>query len=100
MFKHVVMWKFLDHAEGKTKEENLDYVKGMLEKLPAYISCLRSIKLYKDVTRSESSYDMVLFTEFNSPEDFREYLVHPEHKKISEYVAKVRCARGAVDYFD
>ena len=100
MFTHVVMWKFLDFAEGKTKEENLDFVKSSLEALPEKIPFLRSMKVEKDVTRGERSFDMMLAAKFDSPEDLAAYVVHPDHKKVSSYVAKVASARGAVDYYD
>lgn len=100
MFRHVVMWKFKENAEGKTREENMDWVKSHLEALPKTIPFLRSIRVEKDVTRSDRSFDMVLFCEFDSPEDLAKYVVHPDHKVVSSYVKLVSEARGAVDYFD
>ena len=43
---------------------------------------------------------MMLMAAFDSPEDLQNYIVHPDHKKVSSYVAKVASARGAVDYYD
>jgi len=100
MFKHIVMWKFKEFAEGKTREENMDWVKSHLEALPAIIPCLKSVQVIKDVTRSPRSFDMMLITEFESPEDMQTYLVHPDHKAVSSYVALVKEARGSVDYFE
>ena len=55
MLKHIVMWKFAPEAEGKTREENLDYVIGELKKLPAQIPQIRSMQIGKDVLGSEMS---------------------------------------------
>lgn len=49
MLKHIVMWKFAPEAEGKTRDENLDYVIGELKKLPAQIPQIRSMQIGKDV---------------------------------------------------
>ena len=98
MIKHVVMWKFKDYAEGKTKEENLKYVKSMLEELPSKIDFLRSMKVSLNVNPKEGMFDAVLESEFDSLEDVKNYRVHPEHVKISSYVALVKDARASVDY--
>ena len=100
MLHHVVMWKFKDIAEGKTREENLDIVKAGLEALPPKIPFLKSIDVKKDVTRGERNFDMMLTAVFETKEDLSAYVVHPDHKKVSSYVAKVASARGAVDYYD
>ena len=47
MLKHIVMWKFAPEAEGKTRDENLDYVIGELKKLPAQIPQIRSMQIGK-----------------------------------------------------
>ena len=37
MIRHIVMWKFKEEAEGKTKRENMLFVKDQLYALPALI---------------------------------------------------------------
>ena len=98
MIKHVVMWKFKPFAEGRTKEENLLLVKSMLEALPEKSDFLRSMQVNLNVNPKESMFDAVLLSEFDSLEDVLRYREHPEHKKISSYVALVRDARASVDY--
>ena len=98
MVKHVVMWKFKPFAEGKTKEENLLLVKNALEALPEKIDFLRSMEVNLNINPKESMFDAVLLSEFDTLEDGLKYRDHPEHKKISSYVALVREARASVDY--
>ena len=98
MIRHVVMWKFKPFAEGKTKEENLLLVKNALEALPEKIDFLRSMEVNLNVNPKESMFDAVLLSEFDTLEDVLKYRDHPEHKKISAYVALVREARASVDY--
>jgi hypothetical protein len=100
MIKHIVMWKFADSAEGRTREENLELVAGKLKALysSGKIAGLRSLEIGMDVSRTEMSYDMALITVFDSPECLEAYRVHPDHVVISQYVKKVRTARATVDF--
>lgn len=98
MIRHIVMWKFKDFAEGKTKEENLATVKQKLEALPAELSIIRRMEVHINENQSPKNYDAVLISEFDSLEDLDAYKNYPPHKAISAFVAKVREGRAAVDY--
>ncbi len=98
MIKHIVMWKFKDFAEGLTREENISKVKSMLEALPEKIDFIREMQVDVNVNPKEGMYDAVLISSFDSLEDVERYRVHPEHKKISSYVALIREKRASVDY--
>ena len=97
MLKHIVMWKFKDFAEGKSREENIEFIKSGLENLVNLIPQIKFLEVGKNIN-ADASYDAILYTEFESPEDLEIYQNHPEHKKISEYVSKVRNARVVGDY--
>lgn len=98
MLKHIVMWRFLDNAEGHTKEENLDMAKDLLLALPAMIPQVKSMEVGKDILRSEASYDMALVIEFDGTEELKQYTVHPEHQKVSAFITKVRESRVSCDF--
>ena len=98
MIKHIVMWKFKDEAEGLTREENLLKVKTALEALPEKIDFIRHIEVNMNVNFNGKNFDAVLISEFDSVRDVLRYRDHPEHKKISSYVALVREDRACVDY--
>ena len=97
MLKHIVMWKFKDFAEGKSREENIKFIKSELENLINVIPQIKFLEVGKNIN-SDASYDAILYSKFESPEDLEIYQNHPEHKKISAYVSKVRDARIAGDY--
>ena len=97
MIEHVVMWKFADVAEGRTREENMEWVKEHLTALIPIVPEIRSMEIGADVGRTDMSYDMVLLTEFDSLEALHNYKVHPDHVVISNYVKTVRSARAVVD---
>lgn len=98
MIKHIVMWKFKGFAQGRTKKENLELVKSMLEELPQKIDFIRSMEIHFNVNSKSSMYDAVLISTFDSLEDVAAYREHPDHKAISSYVALVRESRASVDY--
>lgn len=97
MIEHVVMWKFAEVAEGRTREENCAYIRERLLALPAIIPQIKFMQLGKDVSHTEMSYDMMLVTKFDSLEDLHTYKVHPAHVAVSQYVKKVRVARVVLD---
>lgn len=98
MVKHIVMWKFKDHAEGLSKEENIIKIKSMLEALPGKIDFIREMHVEVNVNPKEGMYDAILISAFDSIEDVEKYRVHPEHKKVSSYVALIKTDRASVDY--
>lgn len=98
MIRHIVMWKFRDFAEGLSREENILKVKAMLEALPEKIDFIREMQIQINVNPKEGMYDAVLLSTFDSLEDVARYRVHPEHKKVSSYVAMIKESRASVDY--
>ena len=98
MIQHVVMWKFKEYAQDRTKEENLRYVKEKMEALPAVIDCLLSMEVHFNINDKPGMYDAVAISTFKSVRDITKYRLHPEHKYITEYIALVREGRASVDF--
>ncbi len=98
MIRHIVMWKFRDFAEGLSREENLAKVKAMLEALPEKIDFIREMQVQINANPKVGMYDAVLLSTFDTLGDVERYRVHPEHKKISSYVALIKENRASVDY--
>lgn len=97
MIQHIVMWKFAEVAEGKTRAENMNWVETRLKALVPIIPEIKKLEIGADIGGTDMSYDMVLIMEFESMEDLHTYKIHPEHQKISQYVKKIRIARATVD---
>jgi hypothetical protein len=93
------MWKFKD-AEGKTKDENVEIVKKGLEALPALIPHIKKLTFLKNQVICDRNFDALLVVETENEEELEKYKVHPEHKKVAAYVAKVTENRGAVDIWE
>lgn len=98
MLKHIVFWKFLDNAEGHTKQENMDIVAGGLMGLIGKVPSLRGAEVGQDVLHSDASSDMCLICMFDDMSGFTEYRDHPEHVKVLDYIKKVIAERKVIDY--
>ena len=98
MFKHVVMWKLKNEAEGRTKAQNAKILKEKLLALKPLINEIISMSCGEDVLKTGASYDFALVTDFESEDDFLVYRDHAEHKKVGEFVGAVTCARVCVDF--
>jgi len=97
MVKHIVMWKLKEFAEGKSKDENIKFIKSELENLVNLITQIKHLEVGKNIL-PDIDYDAVLYSEFESVEDLEIYQNHPEHKKVAAYIAKIRDGRIAGDY--
>ncbi|MEX0722614.1 MAG: Dabb family protein [Gracilimonas sp.] len=100
MIKHVVMWKLKDVAEGKTKSENAETIKKLLEDLPNKIKELNSaeVGINKLEGEDDAICDVVLTTECETEEDLKAYAVHLDHQKVVSFIKKVVTERRVVDY--
>ena len=98
MLKHIVMWRFKDEALGKSKAENIETFKSMLENLVGVIDEIVSLRLGKNVVQSDTASDLVLDSEFKSVDDLNAYNTHPEHQKVLAFGKEVIAERRAVDY--
>ena len=98
MLKHIVMWRFVDGAEGKSKEEHALWMKEHLEALVGVVPQIRTLEVGINCCQSETSYDAVLISTFDNKEAMEQYKVHPAHVAVAEYCKKVRESRVDIDY--
>ncbi len=95
MIRHVVMFDFLEEAEGRSALENARIAQEMLEKLPRRSSDLTGLN---HSGANQTNYHLCLIADFDSQEDLERYIVHPDHVKVGEFMKKVRRNRSCVDY--
>ena len=99
VLKHIVMWKFKEEAEGRTRLENAQWMKDHLEALVGKLPELLSAEVGINCKESEAAYDAVLTATFPSFEAMERYKNHPLHQEVSQDCKKVRLSRIACDYF-
>jgi quinol monooxygenase YgiN len=98
VIKHIVMWKFADQAAGADKAANLVRVREQLLALSGLVPGMLAFEPVIPVEGFEHSYDLVLYSEFESVEALQAYATHPDHVAIGKVISEVRTERACVDY--
>ena len=98
MFKHIVGWKLKETAGGRSKQENALLMRERFEEIANMIDGLRHLEFGIDVIHSETSMDVVLYTEFENRAAYDAYDAHPAHKALVDFIKPLRDERRAIDY--
>jgi heme-degrading monooxygenase HmoA len=98
MIKHIVMWKLKEHAEGADKLANAREMKRRLDECAAIVPGIRTFEVTLAQPGLEATYDVVLYSEFDSREALQAYIDHPTHKAVVPFIGAVREGRQCMDY--
>lgn len=99
MVRHIVFFGLKDEALGHDKLYNARVIKQGLEGLADSIPFLRSAHVGINIPNApRTNYDIALVCDFDNMADLASYHTHPEHLKVSEFIAQVKSDRSAVDY--
>ncbi|NTU58330.1 MAG: Dabb family protein [Chlorobiaceae bacterium] len=98
MVKHIVMWRLKDSAHGNDSGLNARLIKEKLEALAGRIPGLVSIEVGLDFSCSDSSADVVLYSEFADREALEAYQRHPEHEALKPFIGGATLERRVGDY--
>ncbi|MBS1271628.1 MAG: hypothetical protein MAGBODY4_00760 [Candidatus Marinimicrobia bacterium] len=98
MFKHVVMWKLIKEAFGKSKDANTKEMKRILETLPDKIDEIQEYEVGINIGNSAAAFDVVLISAFDNVKDFNTYQQHPEHQKVVDFIRQIQSEAKVVDY--
>lgn len=91
MFTHIVLFKLKNPRDAQEVKNRL---LGMQGKIPT----LRHLEVGIDILHSQRSYDVALYTKFDSLEDMQAYQVHPVHVEVAEFIGSVRESSVSADY--
>ena len=83
MIRHVVLLNWKEN----TSAEAIQAVTDTLAKLPGLIAEIQSYQFGPDMAIYEGNADYVVVAEFASEEDFKAYVVHPDHNGMMKEVA-------------
>ena len=98
MIKHIVMWKLKDQAEGADKAANMARMKALLEGCRNLVAGMGAFEVGLATPGLEATYDLVLYSEFDSTAALDAYQHHPQHVAIKPFIGAVRAERQCVDY--
>lgn len=97
MVKHIVLFKLKDEVPETDKLVAMTSFKEAIEALPAKISVIRKIEVGLNMNPKES-WQIALYSEFESLEDVQLYAAHPDHIAAGKILADVKENRACVDY--
>lgn len=99
MIRHIVMFKFKEEAEGRSKKENIYIAKKMFMELKNEITYIFKDEVKINSEEADSSnYDLIYIADFNNIEELNKYSVHPEHLKLVSFIKNVREERACIDF--
>ena len=98
MLKHIVMWKLKDQAEGADKAANARKMKSLLDGCANLVPGILKFEAALAQPGLEATYDVVLYSEFESQAALDAYQDHPEHIAIKPFIGAIREARQCMDY--
>ncbi len=98
MIKHIVMWQLKDHAEGADKATNAIKMKALLDACSDIVPGILKLEVAIAQAGLEATYDVVLYSEFESAAALDAYQNHPQHLALKPFVGAVRLARQCMDY--
>lgn len=99
MVRHIVFFRLKDEAHGHNKLYNALHIKHGLEALREKIPFVRYAHVGINIpNKPRTNYDIALVCDLDNFDDLAAYHNHPEHLKVSEYIAEAKLDRSAVDY--
>jgi len=100
MIKHIVMMKFFDEGDGRSKKDNLAIAKSIVDDFVPKIKEIKEMKCGINFYNLDSpkAFDIVLDSIFESIEDIEAYKIHPLHLELVDFLNKVRDTTYYVDY--
>ena len=92
------MFKLTETEPKAKKLEITALIKEKLETLSLKIPEIRFINIGVNINDPPNGFDMILATEFDSIHDLETYRVHPEHRKVVEFINEYKSQSALVDY--
>lgn len=98
MIKHIVFWQLKDEANGKSKQENMQLVKEKLMSCANVVPGITAFEVGMATGKLPCTYDVALYSAFESEAALDAYQVHPDHQAIKTFIGSVVSARQCMDY--
>lgn len=98
MLKHIVMWKLKDQAEGADRATNAAEMKRRLDECAHIVPGMHAFEVTVAQPGLETTYDVVLYSEFEDKAALDAYAQHPTHKALVPFIGAIRSERQCMDY--
>lgn len=84
MIRHIVLFKLKDFSSEEERNDALDKVLINFRSLVGEIPQIRNYKVEKNIQAKPGSYEIIIDSDFDCPEDLIAYQNHPAHKYAVE----------------
>ena len=99
MIRHIVMYKFLPEAEGRTREENLALALELSKAMGREIPELRAFRCgINSPLAKKENYDIALVCDLDGFEALAAYKQNSAHKAFGALCHAVSSDRAAIDF--
>ena len=99
MITHIVLFTLKDHAEGRTKQENIDIAVDIASTFVRDIpGCLSTEIKVKAPGSPDDNEDIALICTFPDLDALQVYKVHPQHVAFGKHITAVRKKRTCFDF--
>jgi hypothetical protein len=98
MIKHIVMWRLKESEHGNDRQTNAKLIKEKLTALRGRIPGMTAIEVGVDFSRTDSSCDVVLYSEFVDRNALEAYQINPEHEVLKPFIGLASTERRIADY--
>ncbi len=98
MIKRMVLWKLKDSHEGMGKDELIAKFEQKVETLKSAVPEIKTMELGKSFSELPVAYDISLYSEYDSKEDYEVFLKHPEHVEVGKFIRQIRTDTALVEY--
>lgn len=99
MVRHIVLWKLSDRFAPEERGKVASEVKEALEGLNGVVPGLLRLRVHI-APLDGCSGEIMLESELESVEALRGYVVHPEHKRVGQFVRSVVQERIDMDFVE
>ena len=94
MIVHIVFFKLKNYPEGiKELKEKISALKDKIKEI-------RDFQVGEDFSREDRSYDLALYSAFDTKEDLESYAVNKDHLEVINNYVKVYCDHTKVVDFE
>ena len=97
MIKHIVVYNFADGLSQEHNIENAKKFKRDIERLKNVLEGIITLEVHCDLMPASTS-DVAIVSEFENEKALQDYLIHPDHVKVAEFVKTAFKDRKCVDY--
>ena len=99
MLRHIVTYKFLPEAQGRTKAENLEIAKALAAEMGRSIPELLSFCCGTGSPEQKpDNYDILLICDLKDFDALAAYKQNPAHTAFGTHGHAVSSARAAIDF--